>query len=312
MKLYEVQLSLTSPFKTNWQGDILFGHMAWAYRERFGEEHLTRWLETFKEDPPFVLSDGFITNTLPRPMIPPPKRSYHTKKEMIDNIRQGKKIKKQLLVHVDDFRDFLGGKPLTFSDEVQGSFKSVVETHNTIDRIKGTSLDENGLYEEESIFLCGCDTISFFVRVKDECLTLFLELLNQVALSGYGKKRNIGYGQFFVKKCCERADLDSSMELANGVVWISHGVPSANDPTNGWYKLQTKYGKLGGNITGKGTVFKKPLTRIIPGAVFITDDPKPYYGQMISNISPFNPTVVQYAYALALPVKLPEYLQHEE
>lgn len=57
MVLYELKLKIKSPFMTPWQSDILFGHMAWSYRERFGEEALSEWLEDFADLPLYYPTD---------------------------------------------------------------------------------------------------------------------------------------------------------------------------------------------------------------------------------------------------------------
>jgi CRISPR-associated protein Csm4 len=309
MKLFEFQLKLKSPFMTPWQGDILFGHLAWAYRDKYGEKKLTEWLKEFCDTPSFVLSDGFIKNSFPKPLIPPPNKKAFTKEEKIQQIKKGKQLKKLRLLHEEDFLSFIQGDPITFSKEVVGKYKSVIQTHNIVGRETGKSLSSDGLYELESTYLIDQDTISFFARVKDEhALELLKELLELVSVLGYGKKKSLGYGQFKVISYQPRPDLDQMHSDANAVVWLSHGVPAKTDPVNGWYKLQTKYGKLGGNVSDKGNWFKKPFTRLIPGSVFRTSDVKPCYGRMLQGLSPHNPEVVQYALALAIPIKLPNYL----
>ncbi|MCP1123842.1 hypothetical protein NKR74_11010 [Bacillus sp. 3103sda1] len=308
MKLYEICLELESPFMTPWQSDILFGHLAWAYRDLFGEKALLDWLVKFQDAPLFVLSDGFIQGSFPRPLFPPPERQEQSKKEKIENIKRGKRLKNLKLIHERDFYAFLQGNPISFSNEVEGTYKSVIQVHNTISRDSGRSLDTDGLFEEESTLLKGTNRISIFVRVQNENnLELLQKLMLYISLTGYGRKKNLGYGQFKVIDIFERFDLDTMSHGADAVVWLSYGVPSKEDPISGWYKLETKYGKLGGRISESENLFKKPLTRIIPGSIFVTTEPKPYYGRMLNNIS-FNKDVVQYAYALALPVKLPNYL----
>ena len=67
-----------------------------------------------------------------------------------------------------------------------------------------------------------------------------------------------------------------------------------------------KYGKLGEEKTFCGQPFKKPIIMLKPGAVFYTDDVKPFYGGLVESISDAEPSVVQYAFAFAVPVVMAE------
>ncbi|QED48148.1 type III-A CRISPR-associated RAMP protein Csm4 [Cytobacillus dafuensis] len=310
MDLWEFQFQLKSPFVTPWQNDTLFGHLAWAYRDMYGADELEKWLQDFQYDPPFVISNGFITGTFPRPLIPPPKKTAVKKTEIIEHIHQGKRLKSLKYLHQDDFLRLIRGERLLFDQEIEGGLKQTVQTYNTIDRQTGRSLEQNGLYEMESTVLTNREqTISVFFRVKDQTAFSLLEkLLHITSLLGFGNKKSVGFGQFEIVNKLKRDDIDCQKDTGNAVVWLSHGVPAHQDPTDGWYKLETKYGKLGRIFEKEGTMFKRPLTRIIPGALFRTDEPKPYYGRMVTHISPFYDQVVQYGFALGLTIKLPDYL----
>ncbi|MED5073847.1 hypothetical protein P9857_07590 [Anoxybacillus geothermalis] len=311
MKLWEFRLRLESPFISQWQSDIIFGHLAWTYRDVYGEEALLSWLKRFDEAPPFVLSNGFITDTFPKPLLPPPHKNIDSKHELVSQIALGKKLKNTRFIHLEDFIRFIQGEGITITKPVEQVFEKYIRTHNTIDRDTGRSLEENGLYEIENLYIPKDKLLSIFVRVQDEAsLDEFEYLLNLVSLQGYGNKKTTGFGQFTVHKKLEREDLDQCKDEANAVVWLSHGVPDMHDPIDGWYKLETKYGKVGGQVTSYGNLFKRPLTRITPGSVFKTCNPKPYYGVIMKNIYPFNKNVVQYAYALSIPIKLPTYLMN--
>lgn len=321
MELWEFELSLESPFLTPWQADSLFGHLAWTYREAYGEDKLLSWLNLFKNgNPPFVLSDGWHKGAFPRPLMPPPFKSLTNKREKINQAKLGKRLKKERYLSEANFKLLLHGKELDPTEPLctaVGSFDTRIMTHNIIDRLTGTSLQKNGLYEIQDTFLTQKEKrngqenlLSIFVRGQNkEKIEEFHHLLHIVSLTGYGKKRSIGYGQFTIKKKQRREDLDIHADESDAVVWLSHGVPAPCDPIDGWYKLETKYGKLGSSYGLEGSPFKHPLSRILPGAVFKTKNPRPFYGQMIENISPAYSSVLQYGYVLTLPLKLPQWAE---
>lgn len=313
MQLWEYRLKVKSGFLTPWQADIIFGHLAWAYLESFGEEPFHQWLQRFVKDPPFILSDGWQTGRFPRPFFPAKRLPAASKEEKMKQIKLGKAVKKMKTIHDSDFLRFIQGHPMLLTDAGGTPWKTVNRIHNSISRDSGRTMDSGGLFEVEATYLQEDEHVSLFVRVSDEqSLQEFDMLLHLVSRTGFGGKRNVGYGSFHVEGRWPRPELEA-VENANAVVWLSHGVPHANDPLDGWYKLETKYGKLGGSFASQGFPFKRPLTRITPGAVFLDQVPKPYYGQMVGGISPRHPQVMQYGYALAIPVYLPEaeqLLQH--
>jgi len=83
--------------------------------------------------------------------------------------------------------------------------------------------------------------------------------------------------------------------------------PKKNDPTIGFWRLATRFGKLGGPLamTDDETLqpFKYPLTQLKTGAVFLATG-RSFLGRMVHNIHPQRPEVVQYGYALTLPIQL--------
>ncbi|MBI4744477.1 MAG: hypothetical protein HY776_06635 [Actinobacteria bacterium] len=98
----------------------------------------------------------------------------------------------------------------------------------------------------------------------------------------------------------------------NAFITLSNYVPSVEESMDGWYEVFTKYPKVGGEFAihgfnGKNTMpYKKPILMFAPGSVFKTKNHKNSYGQLIENIHPTIPDVVQHAFAFPVEVRVSE------
>jgi CRISPR-associated protein Csm4 len=307
MRYVEIVIRPLSDWMTPWQADTLFGHFAWSIRYEEGEQVLKEWLAAFDEngEPPLVLSDGFVGRWLPRPMLPPIRRPDKPVLELEEAIE----AKKRKSLRWIDREALLQGR---FDDleslTDRGDPRVSVVHHNIINRYSHRSLNEDGLYATEQYGLPeGETTISVYARVKDKReLERLKHHLDRAGLGGFGKRKSVGMGRFEVAEYIardawfNRADADAHM-------WLSHGVPSPHDPVHGCYRLDTKYGKLGEGWAVSGNPFKRPFTRLVPGSVFAGSNAhRNWSGRILRNISPVHSEVIQYAFALTLPLKLGE------
>jgi CRISPR-associated protein Csm4 len=65
-----------------------------------------------------------------------------------------------------------------------------------------------------------------------------------------------------------------------------------------------KYGKLGEEYALEEIAFKKPLLMLEAGSTFYDSPVKQFYGRMVRGVSPAYPQVVQYGFALPVPMRL--------
>ncbi|MBC7333430.1 MAG: hypothetical protein H5T85_03070 [Actinobacteria bacterium] len=71
MNDYRLRLKLLSPMSTNLWSDVLFGHICWALRFLKGKKFLEEeFLPQFDNHPPFLISDGFVSDTIVKPILP--------------------------------------------------------------------------------------------------------------------------------------------------------------------------------------------------------------------------------------------------
>lgn len=294
MKTYKIIAKAQSGFITPFQADTIFGHLCWIMAYREGNKGLEEFLTPFKKgNPPFLISDGFPGDLLPKPL---------SADINIENPNDRKEMKRVDFVSIEDFNYVRLGRPIKPKIHY-GLFESIVTFHNTIDRQTNRTLSEGGLYRLEEI---STPIITIYVKVtSDVWKELIVSLFNDLSKVGYGRKKSIGKGQFSVGETVEFEF--PPVEKANGFVTISNFCPGVDDPMEGSYKTFIKYGKLGEEFTFCGNPFKRPLVMIKTGSIFNTvGQPKEYYGQLIQEgIAPAKPDVVQYAYAFPVPIVYP-------
>lgn len=97
---------------------------------------------------------------------------------------------------------------------------------------------------------------------------------------------------------------------------LSSYIPTENDPTEGYYNIVHKFGKLGG-LYAKGVAevygnpFKVPLIMFSAGSVFFDKNYKPgkIYGSLLKNVHK-NEAIRHYAYAFPIGVNIED--SHED
>jgi CRISPR-associated protein Csm4 len=325
METYRVRFRLHSAVLSPWQADTLFGHLCWTVRYHKGEDALADFLEPFKAgDPPFLLSNGFPGRLLPRPMpwpgdAPPAGTSTAEQRERMRGAKDRRRIR---YVGLEDFDRIRRGEKIAVGLDVEDTatrIKTRTVLKNQINRLTGTTsgpgeeevggnlfnLQETFFFTEGGEGTTGGE-ISVYVQIRhsdwtDDVRTLF----EQTAKAGFGAKKSTGYGKFTVKAFEPFAF--EEVEGANGFVTLSNFVPKAGDPSDGYYQLLLKYGKLGeeyARLEDKSP-FKFPLIMFQAGAVFRSNGAQPPYGRMVEKIHSQDRDIVQYGYAFDMPMKLP-------
>ena len=292
--MYKIKLKIRGGLMTPFHADTLFGHLCWMVAYREGEKGLKTFLEPFqKKEPPFLISDGFPYELLPKPL---------SAEFFVIDPEVKKNLKKIDFVVPGDFQSFRDGKECK-PDTIQNPYFSWLLPHNRIDRLTQATSKEGGVFNLRKTFV---SEINIYLKtVNEQWVQRVIELFDDLSRSGYGKKKSIGSGQFSIS---EKVEFDFQQTTnANGFVSLSNFCPAEDDPIEGLYKTFVKYGKLGEEFTFRGNPFKKPLVMIKAGSVFRTSGPpKEYYGRMIQEgIAPAKPEVVQYAYAFAVPIVYP-------
>lgn len=302
MNTYRVMLSVQTPSGTPWQSDTIFGHLCWHYAWREGQAALEAWTDRFRSgDPPFLLSDGFPGELLPRPHGLPKLKMPDRKAEGLEVARKQKDLKKIAWLLPQEFTDIRQGKAVDLDlNADREAFTTHVDFHNQINRLSNTTGDEGQLYPFEGI---ACPQVTIYLRIAEGEEQHVRTAFEDVARSGYGKRASTGHGR--IAACKWEACAFQPVTEPNAFVSLSHFVPAQGDPTDGQWRSMVKYGKLGGDRAGATNPFKLPLLMLTPGSWFRAEDaPKDWYGRLVEGVSPEFPDVVQYGFAFALPMQV--------
>ena len=300
MKLYKLKIVPRSSQITPWQSDTVMGSLCWIIRQKQGEEKLKDFIRLNQEGQyPFVVSGCFPGEYLPKPMAGNvfPFDEDIPKKQVLEIADQAKKAKGENYLNLDEFNQvIMGGRTEIAS---KGNYQlDVGVMHNTISRYTNTTT-EGSLFELFETFW-SVPYLTMYAYISDGQEDYFLDLMEQLAQKGYGKRASIGKGVFSVEGFNE---FDGFAEPggANCFVSLSNYVPASSDPVKGQYKTFVKYGKLGQDLGLSENPFKKPLLMIKPGAVFWTPSPRKVYGRLVEKVSGQHDEVVQFGLTLAVP-----------
>ncbi|MBI5208299.1 MAG: type III-A CRISPR-associated RAMP protein Csm4 [Candidatus Firestonebacteria bacterium] len=331
-KDYTIEINFKSSIGTVLQSDTVFGHICWAIRFlkwKDKDSKLTNFLSLFdKEDtsPPLLISNGFPKDYLPKPIIPPVtqneldeilgkedriKKSFKIKtikktefitKEMFKDLQQDEITPVRLFKEMDLKENFDKINDLKIKNQ------NMIVQHNTIDRIKG-SVRDGGLYsQEETFFDEGNGVFEIYLKTNYFSRYELEKIFKFISASGYGRDKSTGKG-YFEFNIIDGINIPESKN-PNAFMTLSSYIPKENDPTEGYYNIIHKFGKLGG-IYAKGTIeignnpFKVPLIMFSAGSVFRDEDYKPdkIYGSLIKDVHQ-NKDIRHYAYAFPIGVNI--------
>ncbi len=211
----------------------------------------------------------------------------------------------------DDFSSSVRRCPTEFREQIRNSTaQRTTIYHSKINRLTGIAVDGGLFTTDETFYGSGdfethCKTGDDF---SEETLRTCLDYIN---LSGYGRKSSTGKGRLHCT--VESCDDDMTSSSDNAFMTLSNYVPRATDPDHGFYRLFTKYGKLGGHfansplITGSNPLpFKYPLLMFEAGSVFLSENQiAPFYGRIVNNVHGIRkPVIAQCGIAYPLPIQV--------
>jgi len=317
MTEYKITITPRSPFSTPLHSDTLFGHLCWALRYSEGEKALTEFLTFLKDEQEIcLLSSGFPDGYFPRPVLGPLtveenkrlQEKFFSIEGEIKFVAALKRLKKISWISEKLFNEVksnlspfhLYEKLLSSDGDIQESWKEVEEWHNAKNRRSDVVIQGMLFAKKVTFYKQG---FSFIIFQKDdyfgkEKLGILWKLVGEM---GYGADSSSGRGRF---SCSLEEYSLKGVENPNGIMILSHSVPSPTDPREGHYEILTKFGKLGGIFASTGKVFKQPIIMLQPGATFQVMFVKKHYGRVVENVHHSYPKVIHYGLGYPLPVRL--------
>lgn len=325
---YTVTIRLKSPLITSFQSDTIFGHICWAIRflYRDGEKRLCEFLETYdkEEIPPLIVSNGFPSGYLPKPVVPPITQKdlevLFKRENRLENSFKIKTIKKLPLILKSDFDALQLEVEMTsfklfarMSESYETMVKELakeqgmVVQHNTVNRIEGKVT--KGLYsQEETFYSPDAGLLVIYLKTNYFSKKELEQIFTYIKEAGFGRDKSTGKGYFGF-------DIKDGIDLLehkspNAFVTLSSYIPKENDPAKGYYHTLLKYGKLGGLYAKgipevNGNPFKKPLIMFTAGSVFYDKDYRQgkNYGSLLKKVHQ-NENIRHYAYAFPVGINL--------
>lgn len=313
--LYRYRIKPLSPFMTPLMSDTFFGHFCWAVLYEKGEDFLADFLSTYRNDKkaPVLFSSAFISGHLPRPVLPPLKRQQSCnfiEKYFVENadgpfkykVEKEKRFrgmsivkswKKQRIISLEnwltlknnysEFRLFE-----IFYDQLKaGIYKEArlceteVTASNTISRVSGKVMEEGGgLFQREKTWYHKNTELELYVEINSKELLSLVNwfLTDYLPLNGFGKDKSVGMGYLEISTDVAFNPDIFNVSTANARMVLSSTAFEAMGKYNSFYRLMTKFGKLGGEYavsspTGGATrPFKKPILMLEPGSIFFTTE----------------------------------------
>ncbi|MDF9408704.1 hypothetical protein L7E55_10110 [Pelotomaculum isophthalicicum JI] len=312
METYRLKLRMKSGFISPLQADTIFGGLCWTIRYAEGNDSINSMLGDFRSDRPwFVLSNAFPGDLLPKPLMKIKRPLPATRDEQLLQAREGKRLKKIEYLTPKEFISLISGS-MPVIENREKPISQVSTLHNQINRISGSTADGGQLFEQMESYINQKDEnnqeqdyLSIYIKLREPGLRdWLLDQFRLLGQTGIGKRKSTGKGSFSVIEM-EKCELFESIKEPNAYLSLSNFVPRQGDPTEGYYKTFVKYGKLGEEYALSSYPFKHPLLMIRAGSVFFTKGGvKPFYGQMVENIAPTYPEVLQYALAFSVPVRM--------
>lgn len=301
-----LRLDPASPLGTPFSSGTLFGHLAWAKRDRDGETALTEWLGRLAAEP-FSLSDALPADRLPRPLLPSPPAEAPKKltRESLKVLEEAKEIRRRGFVSLAAWRDLrigLSARKLERGLQAGTGLARSRSPHNVIDRRNGHTLEQAGLwFADEDWPTAAFAARDLYVRGTQPEEEL-ADLLRRIGEQGYGRDASTGRGRFSLEGIEDAGWLDDVPEVGGvrRMLSLSHGIltPNMQAPR---YKQTVLFGKVGRAMLSEvERPWKLPVLLMLPGATFAPADAGPF-GAWLTGIHQDRPEIGQNAFHLAIP-----------
>lgn len=319
MKTIKIKLRQKSGLLSPLQSDTIYGHYCWRLKEKKGESKLKDFISLYKNyNPPYIISDGFIESNnecyIPNPLIFKKPKSVEKKSDQILSFVERKLKKDSKLISINDAVKKLNGLDsiieLISAEKGLGNFlpKESLRISVQIDR-KAMNSFEGKLFEYNPVLANPKSFTSILIKVLDEEyfeVNNCLNILKDCFETGFGKKKSSGYGQFMVEDISDFNEIEEPSD-SNAFMVLGNYLPSKDDGiTPLGYDINTKYGKLGEELSQSENPFKNPIVFLKAGSCFKVEKKKEFYGRVTNQgeISPSFKEAVQFGIPFIIHFKI--------
>ena len=304
-----------SPLMTPLMSDTFFGHFCWALVYENDEKYLENFLNSYTEEKsaPVLFSSAFVSGYLPRPALPLPKRKeirkfveekfvdsndkslndLNTKQRFFKGMEAVKTWNKIRFIERKDWLQLKNGYSeallyeifykRTMADHTLQNrvLENEISASNTVNRISSTVDEETGgLFQREKEWYHENTKLDLYVETSSKEFASAADwfLTEHLPLNGFGKDKTIGMGCLKIHKDKSFNPDIFNVSDANAVVTLSMTAFEGMMEYPSYYRLMTKFGKLGGTYAfssptgGKTKPFKKPVMMMEPGSIFFTSE----------------------------------------
>ena len=293
MNWYKAQIRLRSPLATPIMGDTLFGHVCWGIVRTKGEKELISFLDTCEKDPSyFAVSNAFPLDTLPIPILPASREAAATSPTQYGKKKKLKKrkyIPAQVLLNLKEALTMERLNSILEESNEDLIFKTLSHTHNTINRITGTTLGPTGLFNSEEIALIPQPNYTNLTPLVDvyivsqESIDTVTELLENGLRFGYGADTSTGKGWMEIKEVSQI----SILYKGNRYLALGPFIPTNEERariSQFTYELFIRKGKVGPEFVDRTNPFKKSILLYREGSSFVLLSPQPVIGTILKGI----------------------------
>jgi CRISPR-associated protein Csm4 len=297
--LLRYKVRVLSPLETPLMSDTIFGHFCWGLRYMEGERFLEDFLGAFGEGrrAPVLFSSAFPAGMLPRPEIPPPERSvivtFAREKAGSDKGRLLKALEKARMILGRSHLPLVAWQKMkagvswssmlsllwteAADDEGTEPVEEITQS-NVINRLTDSVSQEGGLFTRTRSWYPKDSVLEFYAVVNDPALLPVTEkvLTEYIPGTGFGADKSVGMGRLSVER--DTSFVPSILDCPDANAWLVLSMAAFDglERHEAYYRLKTKYGKLGGGFAaasptgGDPRPFKKPVLMYEPGAVVVT------------------------------------------
>jgi CRISPR-associated protein Csm4 len=298
MSTYAFDLTFLSPVTHLPSAQSLFGHLAWWERYSQGEDALEALLHAFADSPPFLLSSAFPAGFLPKPLLPP------VQDERLEDSRFRKLSKRLRYLSFPAFQGVIEHGERAFLDLVEredgttrAQLEIVTRTRVGINRQTGTA-QEGILFTETVTQPQGRWTVYMRPLHGAYSPDWLAASLRAIGEQGYGGRASVGLGRFSVAGPQEVVLPEA--KGANAYTTLAPCLPHAE----GYYALETYWGRLGGHFAHHDNPFKRPYLRAKVGSSFRGEAREA--GRLLPVADLGEGTIYDYLYPFPVAVKLSE------